>query len=237
MGRSAKKIIKTALNIANLILCIVGITILLYSLWMIMVVLRRYRKYFFSSWFLWATIATGIMFCFSSCIGFAAAATRCKMMLTSVSFNSYIVSISLLLLMEILIMGDVSLNDDWDKDFPEDPAQRFDDFVDFVESNSWNFRTLVFLIFLVQVAGFGLAMALRLMRARVRSYLDNDPNQVSAALPFLAHPVGPANPYVMGHPFPAAQRNVEENKREVKDAIPNLEKDVWSRSSHGFPFF
>ena len=78
-------------------------------------------------------------------------------------------------------------------------------------------------------------MALRLVRARARSYLDDDANQVSAGLPFLARDIGPTNPYVMGHPVPPAHGNVGETKAEVKDAIPNLDKDVWSMSSHGYP--
>lgn len=196
----------------------------MYSLWMLLVVLRKHRKYLFSSWFLWATITTGIIFCFTSCIGYAGAATRSKMFL-----SCYILCIFLVLLMEILVIGDVYLNDHWEKDFPNDPADRFDHFLDFVDSHESTFRFLVFLILLLQVTAFALAMALRVIGKRVRSHLDHDANQVSAGLPFLAHQVGPTSPYVMGHPLPAAQSNVE------KDSMSSGEREAWLMSTYGCP--
>ncbi|QHO31272.1 Sodium/hydrogen exchanger [Arachis hypogaea] len=47
----------------------------------------------------------------------------------------YMMSMIIILLLEGVVTADILLNSDWEKDLPEDPTGKFNDFKDFVESN------------------------------------------------------------------------------------------------------
>lgn len=192
MDRSAKKCIKASLKLTNSVMAFTGIAILMYSVWMMAVCLRDYQMYSLP-WFLWACIGTGIIFSFIACTGHAGANTRSNFLL-----SLYILFMFLLILVESLITADIFLNDDWDKDFPKDHTKRFDDFVDYVDSNSDNFRCLALLIAFSQGLSFLLAMILRAMAYSHRNNEDEE-----ARLPFLNHQNHHPGPYAVGHPDPS----------------------------------
>ncbi|CAO2823836.1 unnamed protein product [Amaranthus hypochondriacus] len=201
MDRSvSKRYVAATLKISNSVMAMTGISILMYSVWIIVVCVREYQKYPFP-WFLWACVGTGGLFIFISFIGHGGAATTLDFLL-----SSYIVFLFLLMCVEGLIIGDILLNDDWDKDFPRDPTGRFDALVDYMDSNKENFTKLGLLIASSQVISFILAMILRATRS-FKSRLDlneDDENTNSSTLPFLV----PQNqyfgdlPYAVGHPDP-----------------------------------
>ncbi|XLU24397.1 hypothetical protein S245_060463, partial [Arachis hypogaea] len=49
--------------------------------------------------------------------------------------SQYMVSMIIILLLKGVVTADILLNSDWEKDLPEDPTGKFNDFKDFVESN------------------------------------------------------------------------------------------------------
>ncbi|KAK2976766.1 hypothetical protein RJ640_030116, partial [Escallonia rubra] len=75
--------------------------------------------------------------------------------------HKYMVLIFLLLLLETGIIADVFLNSNWEKDLPEDPSGRFNDFKDFVKSNQDVCQWIFLLIITTQGASILFATVLR----------------------------------------------------------------------------
>lgn len=194
MDKAAINYIKVSFKLTNSVMAMTGIAILMYCVWMIYVCLREYYKYPFS-WFLWACIFTGLIFCSTACIGHVGADKKKNNFLLSL----YLGIMLFLTLVESLITADICLNDKWDKDIPKDRTKRFDHFVDYVDDHSNNFKCLGVLIAFSQALSFFLAIVIRSMRSKShRKYEDEEAN-----LPFLDHQVQPPPlPYAVGHPDP-----------------------------------
>ncbi|GMH30347.1 hypothetical protein Nepgr_032190 [Nepenthes gracilis] len=188
MARGSRSCVQISLKVANSIVAVAGIGIVLYSLWMIGVCFREKDDHrFYFSWFVCAFLAVGISFCVIACIGHAAANTR-----RGLCLSCYILLIFFILVAESFIIGDIFLNEDWKKDFPKDPSDRFDDFVDWVEDNCNAFKSMALLLAISQITSMIMAMILRTMRLHdYRSkfvVVDGHPYD---KLPLLNHPAQP----------------------------------------------
>lgn len=192
ISNKGKKLIQNLIKLGNFVIGLFGILIFLYSAWMLMYCLKNYHQDLFSSWFLWACMGVGCIFCLIASLGRSAAATRRSFVL-----SFYIEFMFLLLLTEGLIIADVALNKQWKKDFPLDPTQRFEGFLAYFETHSAVFKLFGFILIISQVASFFLALFLRTMYARVESQ-----HYDVASVPFLDHHIMDI-PYVVGHPLPA----------------------------------
>ncbi|KAA8519815.1 hypothetical protein F0562_014095 [Nyssa sinensis] len=166
----------------------VGIAMILYSLWMVRVWQRDMKDDYYSTfpWFIHGFLGIGILLRAITCLGHIAADTA-----NAYCLSCYMVIIFMLLLLEIAMMADVFLNSDWKKDLPEDPTGRFDDFKDFVKSNFDICKWIGLLIILVQGFSILLATALRTLGPadHVINYESDDNYAPSGLLPLLnPHP-------------------------------------------------
>ncbi|THG06815.1 hypothetical protein TEA_001964 [Camellia sinensis var. sinensis] len=150
-----------------------------------------------------ALLGIGIAMCAIACLGHIAADTA-----NACCLCCYMVMIFVLLLVETAFMADIFLNSDWEKDLPEDPTGRFDDFIDFVKSNFDTCKWMALLTVLAQGCSILVATVLRNLdeKDKRRNY-DNDDGDYSTVpgLPFLNHPM-PVQPLpytVADLPFPS----------------------------------
>nr|GLL24105.1 tetraspanin-19-like [Ipomoea trifida]GMC83866.1 tetraspanin-19-like [Ipomoea batatas]GME17571.1 tetraspanin-19-like [Ipomoea batatas] len=197
MERILKKCLQISLKLANLTLGTVGIAMLMYGLWMIRVWQRDAAGSGYAfPWFVHAFLGIGIGLCAITFLGHFAAHTANPFCLTS-----YMLTIFLLLLAETGLLADVYLNSDWEKDLPEDPSGRFNDFKNFVKNNSEDFQWITLFIVLAQGVSILLATVLRTLGRDRRYERENGEPRV----PLLNQPdqTLPAYPYVLGEPrFP-----------------------------------
>lgn len=199
MARSVKSCLQSLLKIVNSSFGIAGLAMIMYALWMVRVcqrdkdVLSSYRINFLIPWFVYGVLGIGVTWCIVACIGhFAAAYRRC--------LSCYVVMIFLLLLLETMVTADILLNHDWEKDFPEDPTGRLDDFKDFVKSNLKIFKIIGFSIVLAQVLSVILAMVLKSVEQDQMYNYDSDDDCFPPRLPLLTQP-DEAPAYVVGDPY------------------------------------
>lgn len=207
MARIAKKCLQTSLKIVNLIIAIVGVAMILYSLWMVRVwqrdIIDGSSSYNVVPWFIYSFFGVGISCCLIACLGHIAADRANRICL-----SCYTVIIVLLLLLETTIIADIFLNADWEKDLPKDPTGRFEDFEDFVNSNFEICQWIGLLIVLAQGFLILLAMVLKTLEPSKGSFYDSDDDDdyAQARLPFLNHPVQQPQPYMVADP-PFASKN------------------------------
>ncbi|XP_059659195.1 tetraspanin-19-like [Cornus florida] len=200
MVRVVKNCLQFSLKLVNSTIGFVGIAMILYSLWMIRVWQRDMEVssvYEYSSkfpWFIHAFLGIGFTLCAITFLGHIAADTA-----NNHCLSCYISIIFLLLLLETAILADVILNSDWEKDLPEDPSGRFDDFKHFVDSNFDICRWIGLLIVLAQGLSILLATVLRTLETNQANDYDSDDGFAPPRLPLLnrhAHPL----PYFVGDP-------------------------------------
>ncbi|KAJ9690434.1 hypothetical protein PVL29_012866 [Vitis rotundifolia] len=209
MARLVKSFLQSMLKLVNLVMGMVGVTMILYGLWMMRVWERDMQGSSSDSfepphfpWFIWASIITGISFCVITSVGHIAADTA-----NGHCLSCYMVILVSLLLLETALAADIFLNSDWEKDLPEDPTGRFDDFKDFVNSNIEMFQWIGLLIVLAQGISILLAMVLRTSeRGQVSNY-DSDDDYTPARNPLLSRPVQPLA-YVANDAWTLGQDNV-----------------------------
>ncbi|XP_010242945.1 PREDICTED: tetraspanin-19-like [Nelumbo nucifera] len=211
MGRVFKSCLQCLLKIVNSVIGIVGIAMILYSFWM----LRIWQKQRdgFALWDLnsppWLTygfFGIGIILCAIACTGHIAADTG-----NGYCLSCYMVLVFLLLLLEAAVAVDVSLNNHWEEDFPEDPTGKFDKFKDFIKSNFDICKLIGLFVVCAQGLSILLSMALKGMGPDQKSYYDSDDDYAAARLPLLKNSVQPP-PYVIGDPQYA----------------PNPKSDAWN---------
>ncbi|XP_059671046.1 tetraspanin-19-like [Cornus florida] len=186
MVRVMKSCIQSSLKLMNSIIAILGIVMILYSLCMIKVWQKdaegssvdHHNSTF--PWFIHAFLGIGISLCASTCLGHFAADTA-----NAYYLSCYMLIIFSLLLIETAIVSDVFINSDWDKDLPDDPSGRFDNFKDFVKSN---IDVCVWIGLLILVAqGFSILFALVLRTIQEDEVTSHE--FTPSRLPLLQHPV------------------------------------------------
>uniref|UniRef100_A0A5B6YU76 Putative Tetraspanin family protein isoform 1 n=1 Tax=Davidia involucrata TaxID=16924 RepID=A0A5B6YU76_DAVIN len=197
MVRVAKRCHQSSLKLVNLTIGMLGIATILYSVWMIRVWQRDmedssiddYNSTF--PWFIHAFLGIGVTLCAITCLGHIAADTA-----NAYCLSCYMVVIFMLLLLETATIADVFLNSDWEKDLPEDPTGRFDDFKDFVKSNFDICKWIGLLIILAQGFSILLATVLKTLAPDHETNYDSDDNYAPSrpGLPLL-------NPHAQPLPF------------------------------------
>ncbi|CAN4084041.1 unnamed protein product [Withania somnifera] len=210
MVKPVKSCLQLSLKIANLLIGLMGIAMLIYGIWMIRVWQRDAANspsspdYAHFPWFIHAFLGVGIALCAITCLGHVAANSA-----NSCCLSFYIFIIFVLLISEIAITADVFLNSNWEKDLPEDPSGRFDDFKDFVNSNEDICQSIALLCVLTQGCCILFATILR-TPGKVEENSHEYESEPSA--PLLHHPQLLPNsslyPYVIGEPVHVEPQSV-----------------------------
>ncbi|CAL5411228.1 unnamed protein product [Camellia sinensis] len=209
MARTVKSCLQLSLKLVNSTMGILGIATILYSMWMVrawqldMEGSTSQSHNFYLPWFIHAFAGIGVTLCAITSLGHIAADT-CNIHCLS----CYMVEIFFLLLVETALAVDISLNSDWEKDLPEDPSGRFDDFKDFVKSNFHICKWIALFIVFAQGCSIGLAAVLRSHGKDERRKYESEDDYAQARLPFLGYPVQPL-------PYTAADLPFDSNKNET----------------------
>ncbi|GLT29722.1 hypothetical protein SLA2020_045680 [Shorea laevis] len=189
MVRVVRSCIQSILKLVNSLIGMVGIAMILYSMWLIRVWQKQMGDSPFAGfdypapWFIYAFLGVGVVLCVITCSGHIAAETA-----NGCCLCVYMVFIFFLLLLEAGVTADVFLNRDWEEDFPNDPSGSFNEFKDFIRSN-FEFCKWIGLS-VVSVQGLGLLLALLLRAIGPHQYYDSDDDYDAARAPLLnaAHP-------------------------------------------------
>ncbi|KAI8567665.1 hypothetical protein RHMOL_Rhmol02G0139300 [Rhododendron molle] len=213
MKDTMKGCVQLFLKLVNSIMGIVGISMILYSAWMVRVWQRDMEgsssdfHHHSIPWFIHAFLGIGITLSAITCLGHVAAKTanpHClSAFVTTLIRAKYMVTIFLLLLVETALISDIILNSDWEKDLPEDPTGRFDDFEDFVESNFNTCKWIGLLIVLAQGCSILLATVLKTLEKDTGKHYDSDDDYAAHRLPFVNNSVHPLPYAVADLPLPS----------------------------------
>ncbi|KAH0983332.1 hypothetical protein GBA52_010509 [Prunus armeniaca] len=197
MGGVVRSCVQSILKLVNSVIGMVGLAMIMYSLWLIRSWQRNMGHLSFDHshhhpipWFIYSILGLGITLCVITCSGHIAADTA-----NGCCLYSYMVFVFFLLMLEAGVAADIFLNHDWEEDFPDDPTGRFDQFKEFVRSNfdicKW--------IGLSIVCGLSLLLAMILKALGPHQYYDSDDEYVPERVPLLKNAVLPP-PYVIGDP-------------------------------------
>ncbi|KAM5578119.1 hypothetical protein ABKV19_008439 [Rosa sericea] len=176
-GGMARSCVQSVLKLVNSVNGMVGLAMVLYSLWLI----RAWHKsigdlqfedsdYPTIPWFIYIFLGLGVTLCVITCSGHIAADTA-------------------------NVTADIYLNHDWEEDFPNDPTGRFDQFKAFVRSNLDICKWIGLSVICVQ--GLTLLLAMILKAFGPHHYYDSDDDYVPERVSLLNHPP----PYVVGDPI------------------------------------
>lgn len=207
MVKNMKRCLQFSLKLVNATIAILGIAMVLYGVWMIRVWQRdasdddRTASFSTLPWFIHVFLGLGVALCGIASLGHFAAHTA-----NSCCLSCYTVIIFLLIISEMAVISDIFLNSHWEKDIPEDPSGRFDDFKDFVESNMDICEWVALLIILSQGCSVLLATVLRTLAPEEEDghlNIDSDEEQhIQPRVGLLNQPVQAAFPsYVLGEPL------------------------------------
>ncbi|KAJ4977311.1 hypothetical protein NE237_002417 [Protea cynaroides] len=174
MGRMAKSCLQSLLKLVNSILGMVGIAIIMYTLWMFRVWQRDTDGSPFDSdfpipWFIYVSLGLGISLCVITFSGNIAAETA-----NGHCLSCYMLFVFLLLLLEAAVTADVFLNSHWEEDFPEDPTERFHQLKEFIKSNFEFCKWIGVFIVSAQGLSILLSMVIRALGPDPASYYDSD---------------------------------------------------------------
>ncbi|XP_006827788.2 tetraspanin-19 [Amborella trichopoda] len=187
MGRMVRSCLQSLLKLVNSIIGMVGIAMILYSLWM----LRIWHQNLVHSssygipethapWFMYTFLGLGITLCFITCTGYIAVET-----INGHCLSCYMVFVFLLFLFEAGIIADIFINKDWEEDFPEDPTGKFNEFKNFVRTNFEMCKWVGLVVLVAQALSIFLAMILRAVGPHPRRDYDSDDDYTPARLPLL----------------------------------------------------
>ncbi|PKA55759.1 Tetraspanin-19 [Apostasia shenzhenica] len=206
--------LQSTLKIVNSVIGLVGMAMILYSLWMIRAWFRQWSglspdgvSASSPPWFIYSFLGLGIFLCVITCSGHIAAET-----VNGHCLSCYTAVISLLLILEAAITADIFVNRNWEEDFPRDPTGRFEEFKDFVQSNSEMCKWIGILVVVAQALSIFLAMVLRALGPDHGEYYDSDDDSVPARLPLL--------------------RNQAQNNPCMPDPAILLKNDSWNVRIH-----
>ncbi|XP_020574562.1 tetraspanin-19-like [Phalaenopsis equestris] len=186
-----KVCLQSTLKMLNSVMGLLGMAVIMYSLWMIRSCLRQLCEFSrnFSesssspSWFVFTFLGLGIFLCVLTCSGHIAAET-----INSHCLSCYSVFLFFLLVLEASITADVFLNKNWEEAFPHDRTGSFNRFKEFVGSNSGLCKWIGLLVLAVQVLSIFTAMVLRALGPEHRLLEESDDDDdvsLPAMLPLL----------------------------------------------------
>ncbi|KAJ6975870.1 hypothetical protein NC653_031637 [Populus alba x Populus x berolinensis] len=202
--------IQSILKLVNCLIGMVGIAMVLYSIWLIRVWEREMGGFPFfeddddvTPWFIYTFLGLGVTLSVITCFGHIAAETA-----NGCCLYLYMLFIFLLLMLEAGVTADVFLNRDWEEacsltkkslfdshlmDFPKDPSGSFDQFKGFVRSNFELCKWTGLSIVSVQAIG-------------PHPSYDSDDDYASDRAPLLKDVVHPPS-YVVGNPVMGSRNN------------------------------
>ncbi|KAH0457138.1 hypothetical protein IEQ34_015045 [Dendrobium chrysotoxum] len=188
MAACLRLCLQSTLKILNSVMGLFGMAMIMYSIWMIRSCLRQIgelsRRFSESSsspsWFIFAFLGLGIFLCVLTCSGHIAAET-----INSHCLSCYAATLVFLLILEAAITADIFLNRNWEEAFPHDPTGRFNEFKEFVRSNSELCKWIGLLVVAVQALSILLSMVLRALGPDQGEYDESDDDSLPARLPLL----------------------------------------------------
>ncbi|OAY81055.1 Tetraspanin-19 [Ananas comosus] len=193
MGTLMRCCLQSILKLVNSVIGMVGIGMVLYSLWMIRVYYKHPNVHWTDHsppWFICVSLGLGVFVCFVSCSGHVAAETS-----NGHCLSCYMFFIFLLIAMEAAITADVFLNRNWEEDFPKDPTGRFESFKNFLRSNFEMCEWIGFVVVAAEGLCMFLSMILRALGPDHGIYCDRDEENMYATVPLLGNQVQQAPPY------------------------------------------
>ncbi|XP_020571606.1 tetraspanin-19 isoform X2 [Phalaenopsis equestris] len=208
MAEWVRACVQPTLKIVNSVIGLVGMSMILYSLWMIRGWFRERSELspgFSGSstpWFIFSFLGLGIFLCAITCSGHIAAET-----INGHCLSCYTAFVFLLLLLEAAITTDIFLNRHWEADFPRDPTGRLDELKDFVQSNFELCKLISILVVVAQALSIFLSMVLRSLGSDHDYYYDSDDDSVPARLSLLrkdapnTHHIANATLFFKNHPW------------------------------------
>ncbi|CAL9205741.1 tetraspanin-20-like [Musa acuminata AAA Group] len=203
------------LKFFNFLQAFVGISILIYSLWL----LNLCRRHDFpldvdhlpAPWFVCVSMGVGICLCLITFIGHVAAEAIngcCLCFFTMLSTT--------LIILEVILVGGLVLNKHWEEDLPYDSTGELKRVRAFIEDNMDTCKWVALGVIIIQALSLLLAMVLRAMIPSRRMEYDSDEDFVVIRRPLLNPQGGP--PYAT---------NSIDNK--------GLHSDIWgSRMRHKY---
>ncbi|KAL5581798.1 hypothetical protein UlMin_014240 [Ulmus minor] len=205
MGRMVRSCFQSILKLVNSLVGMVGIAIIMYSLWLIRAWQRQMGELPFGEsdypapWFIYSTLGLGITLCVITCTGHVAAETA-----NGCCLYLYMLFVFLLLMVEAGVTSDIFLNRNWQEDFPEDPSGSFRQFKDFLRSN---FKICKWIgLSIVTVQGLALLLATILKALGPHQNYDSDDEYTSERAPLMQNSVHPP-PYAVGDPVYGSKRD------------------------------
>ncbi|KAL3522255.1 hypothetical protein ACH5RR_015089 [Cinchona calisaya] len=216
MDRSVKRCLQFALKVVNAAIGILGIAMILYGVWMIRVWQRDMDDSSSDDdddydstlpWFIHAFLGIGVALCAITFLGHIAANTA-----NTCYLGCYSGIIFLLILFDSALIADVLLNSEWEKDLPDDPSGRLDDFKDFVHSNMHICQWVALLIFLAQGCSILIATIIRTLAAdEMDTYGSDDEAHDEPRIPLFTQPAAAQTvpTYVVGEPYMLYDNNEE----------------------------
>ncbi|KAL5215254.1 hypothetical protein ABZP36_004406 [Zizania latifolia] len=183
-GRVLRSCVQTALKTVNSVLGLAGMAVILYALWMLRAWYRQVAELHYHlpvPWFIYTFLGLGVFLCLLTCSGHIAAETA-----NSHCLSCYMIFVFFIIILEGAVTTDVFLNSNWEEDFPDDPSRKFEEFKDFVISNSEMCEWVGLSVVAAQVLSIILGMILRALGPDRESDYDSDDDlAVPASLPLL----------------------------------------------------
>ncbi|XP_056177474.1 tetraspanin-19 isoform X2 [Syzygium oleosum] len=196
MGSMVKSCMQSILKLVNSLIGMVGMAMVLYSVWMIRVWTRHMSDLDHSAqhapWFIYTFLGLGVTLCVITCSGHVAAET-----VNGCCLYLYMLFIFLLLILEAAVTIDVFLNRDWEEDFPEDLTGNLDLLKEFVRSNFEMCKWIGLSI--VSIQGLCILLAMVLKALGPHENYDSDDDFSPDRVPLLKNAMVPP-PYVVADP-------------------------------------
>ncbi|KAM7498146.1 hypothetical protein LguiA_022560 [Lonicera macranthoides] len=204
MGRMARCCAQSLLKLVNSVMGMVGISMILYALWMFRVWQKEIGDSDYPApWFIYTFFGVGVTLCVISCWGHIGATT-----VSGCCLYFYMVFVFLLLVLEAAVTVDVFLNHNWQEDFPKDETGKLDDLKDFIKENFDVCKWIGLSVVAVQGLCVLLAMILKALGPHREISYESDDEYTSDRVPLLKNYVRP--PYV------------------VDDSVYGSKNDSWS---------
>ncbi|CAL9772845.1 unnamed protein product [Musa acuminata subsp. burmannicoides] len=178
-----------ALKFLNFLQTFVGVSVLIYSIWVLNCWHRHGHLVFDlrdvpAPWFVCASMGVGISLCLISFTGYVAAEA-----VNGCCLCFYAVLSTILIVLEAALMGDILLNKHWEEDLPYDSTGELKNLREFVEDNMDIFKWVAVSVIAIQALCLLLTLVLRaLVQPRNDAY-DSDEDFVVIRRPLL-HPQG-----------------------------------------------
>ncbi|CAI9089431.1 OLC1v1024003C1 [Oldenlandia corymbosa var. corymbosa] len=213
MGRMARSCLQSILKIVNSGIGMVGMAMILYSLWMFRVWQRQMAPEAPAPWFIYSFLGLGLTLCFVTCSGHIAAETA-----NGCCLCFYTMFVFLLIMIEAAVTMDVLLNRNWEDDFPDDPSGNFNELKDFIKQNFEICRWVGVIVVAIQGLSVLLAMILKALGPHRERYYESDDDYSPDRVPLLKH-YAPQPSYVVGdplHPSKSDAWNIRINSKQEK---------------------